>query len=438
METGTGIALALTKLVHGAFAILFSSSPAPTVHVIGLLAASKPKAQGWFASFFLAYKDLFTMNDHEDLIIRSTWVAAASAELGSESKENVKIVKGDLKTAFCVALVKTAFRAKPHDILVLILCGHGQELTGDLIIRPQDDLAGTSRGSQEIMTKSDVESALGDSKVPSTKIILISTACYNAPWRSERWTPFCPAERNKEFVAALTGEGLGETFATPGPEFPIPLPSEERFTPHLACRELPSTSRPVQRLLSRLFTAEYSCRLAHIAANRPPEARSLPVPPVILPPQLAPLSDDDAAELLLLSKRVRAFHFENTPRAWPVLAMAGEVVRGVPIDLEREHRLLRQLRCWWRDCRRATAIATHMNWSAPHPVDQWSRPQGLREMRLADAAGAKVLSEFGRNPQSPRWSLAPGAWLSDAWIRAGPADDRTAALGCCGRLLSML
>ncbi|KAF7290302.1 Cytochrome P450 [Mycena chlorophos] len=141
-------------------------------------------------------------------------------------------------------------------------------------------------------------------------------------------------------------------------------------------------------------------------------ARTSTTPPAPASPNLAPLSAAETTELHHLSQRVCAFHFGTTASTLPVLTAASSVVRGDGdiLPMLQKQRLLTKLRRWELDCFRAESIAKHMGWEMTDPAraEEWALPNGIRETKEAENAGALIWTEFRYDLHIARWSRAPG------------------------------
>nr|GAT57402.1 predicted protein [Mycena chlorophos] len=165
---------------------------------------------------------------------------------------------------------------------------------------------------------------------------------------------------------------------------------------------------------------------AIVPNNAHPDIDDTPsaIPPPA-PSQPAPvLSVAEAAELAHLARKIRKHHFENTGGSLPVLLPCASYLKSPDlVPVKRQHALLRRLRMWWFDCRRANAMAQHLGWSkeslVPVRAEEWPLPHGIGEMTEAEQAGVPILTEFKPESSISRWSLAPGSWLAMAWREAG-------------------
>ncbi|KAJ6630102.1 hypothetical protein B0H10DRAFT_1110620 [Mycena sp. CBHHK59/15] len=108
-----------------------------------------------------------------------------------------------LKTMFITEFAAAALSRRPHDILVIVLCGHGDR-NGDILVGAQ--AAGLTH-----LRKADVEVIL-TTLTPENqqdRNFVVSTACYAGQWRSNLRTLFGAAEVEEESVA-IRESGSGE------------------------------------------------------------------------------------------------------------------------------------------------------------------------------------------------------------------------------------
>ncbi|KAJ6535896.1 hypothetical protein DFH09DRAFT_1369449 [Mycena vulgaris] len=87
-------------------------------------------------------------------------------------------------------------------MLVIILCGHGEEGTGDILVGGQGFM-------DNPLTKRIVEDAVDGINIPQDQVFLVSTACYSGLWRSPKWTLLAGAEACDESIA-MAQSGSGE------------------------------------------------------------------------------------------------------------------------------------------------------------------------------------------------------------------------------------
>ncbi|KAJ7612417.1 hypothetical protein B0H17DRAFT_1117199 [Mycena rosella] len=212
-------------------------------------------------------------------------------------------------------------------------------------------------------------------------------------------------------------------------------PSKSLVNPREPCNIYvhdPETDYPS---IFRPFTAKYGERIAVVSPSPLPPAKCPDVPQPsgsvlidLAPMPISPLSTADAAELLYLAQAHNKFQHADTARDLSVNAMARRLSAGETLPPEQGHGLLARLRYRARACCRASAIAHYLDWKPTQPVEAWSRPNGLEEMREAEKAGAAIASQFfspaaegvhlGKG--APVWrTMGPGAWLADAWLTAG-------------------
>ncbi|KAJ7034668.1 hypothetical protein C8F04DRAFT_558575 [Mycena alexandri] len=192
---------------------------APKVHVLGILGTTDVAANQdrWMAVDFAIMRDLFSEAD------TSAWFSAAILDnrdwpiiIGDPHSERLQLTRTvpsasqvnvvpltALKTRFLHAVSHTA--AQQEDTIVLVLCGHGDEDTGDLIIGGEVEY-------RDPLAKEDIELALSTLDTPQKRIFVISKACYSSLWRSDKWTLFAASDSHQTSAAMSTsgsGEGRG-------------------------------------------------------------------------------------------------------------------------------------------------------------------------------------------------------------------------------------
>ncbi|KAJ7311591.1 hypothetical protein DFH08DRAFT_898114 [Mycena albidolilacea] len=196
------------------------SGPHPKVHVVGLLATTDLKSHKdrWRGVDFAAFRDLFSEATHSIWLTAAEWDDSAwkpiigdphAQRLELPALPPVAVVSLQIITAqFLLSVGKVAATAQEDDTVVIVLCGHGDEDTGHLVI-------GGAAGYRSPLSKEEVELALADVRVPRRRIFVVTIACYSGQWRSEAWTLFAAADRFQTSAAMTTsasGEGRGSMF----------------------------------------------------------------------------------------------------------------------------------------------------------------------------------------------------------------------------------
>ncbi|KAJ7480303.1 hypothetical protein B0H11DRAFT_2280618 [Mycena galericulata] len=476
------------------------------VYVFGILASTSlaPNQDRWMAVDFSAFHDLFSEAD-ECLWLTavpwqfSNWTPiigdphAQRLVLPSPSLVTTVPVE-DLKTKFIASLAKAAAKADPNDTIVIVLCGHGEEGTGSLII-------GEPGAYHEPLSKTQLEIALDDIKVPSNHVFLVSIACYAGWWRSPSWMLLAASDRHQTSAAMSTsgsGQMRGSVFTyallaeradghgltaphpvrtvhppdhdwrqgNPGVWDP-PVPAnmhDPNAYPHEPLRSTqdvnlwtnelrrtmggtyneahfvfdPAPDTPSQ-LPVRPFTAGFLDRLQVVASSVPAESGDNVVGAVGSSATnfaFNPLSPQETALLQVLAMAHNRVSHANVSIDVCVNEMARQVSNGVVLPDRDQRMLFESLLYRNRESRRAAAIAKQLGWKSTIPVEQWTRGNGLEDMLLAESKGATIATEFffgskvgarwwepttvSRNTyQRPYKTMGPGAWLADAWCRAG-------------------
>ncbi|KAJ6587788.1 hypothetical protein B0H10DRAFT_811550 [Mycena sp. CBHHK59/15] len=104
---------------------------------------------------------------------------------------------------FLADLATVTTKARLQDIIVIVICGHG-EPNGD--IRVGDEATDLTH-----LCKDDVEAILTqyELKIPQANVYLVSTACYAGRLRSNLWTLFGGSDSEEESMA-IRESGSGE------------------------------------------------------------------------------------------------------------------------------------------------------------------------------------------------------------------------------------
>ncbi|KAJ7504236.1 hypothetical protein B0H11DRAFT_508585 [Mycena galericulata] len=334
-----------------------------------------------------------------------------------------------LKEILTITISRISGAAAREDTLVIVICGHGEQGTGNVLT-----------GGRGFLTKRAVEFAIEGIAIPRERIFLVSTACYSGLWRSSKWTLIAGAE-SKEVSITIAQLGSGEYRGT-GPQRSmgdaIKFMEDLRQKTGGIYKFLPFVLDPVSEspaLPLRPFTSDYLDRFTIVGPSPPsipeePESstwasgsRRCSTPPSPPPP----LSAADAAELLRLATAHARYPRASTPKDLQVNSLSTRLSAGGIITPTQQHDLLAQLRYSARACRSASAIAHYLGWQPARSVE-WGRPSGLAAMDEAEAAGAAIWTKFASptaegvdmGEGEPVWrTMGPGAWLADAWVGAG-------------------
>ncbi|KAJ7268649.1 hypothetical protein B0H12DRAFT_1095883 [Mycena haematopus] len=443
---------------------------APKVHVVGILGTVDVEASEdrWMAIDFAIMRDLFSEADSR------AWFSAIAIDegdwpiiIGDPHSERLKLSAASLlaspvrvvpltslKSTFLQHLSHIA--AQPADTIIIVLCGHGKERTGDLV------LGGEMEDYMELLTKLEVEDSLKLNVIPRN-IFLLSIACYSGHWRSSYWTLFAAADEDQTSAAMSTsgsGEGRGSVFTyallaqradehgltaphpvrkvdPPGVTYAkgpvvvwdtpvsakmheqsatakIPRPSPQQA--HAFMESLRTTMggtysaaefilQPPSILPSELplrpFTSNFLTRLQVVDASPPPDAQRTNTPKgavAAVPTSMSnidPLTSAEKSELILLASEYSAVERPNVAIDVAINLMAAQLARGDSLQSQaQEHILLAKLRYRKRDSLRASAITDYFSWKPQGTVEEWARGNGLVEMLEAEAHGAAIATEF--------------------------------------------
>nr|GAT51348.1 glycoside hydrolase family 76 protein [Mycena chlorophos] len=415
--------------------------PLPTVRLIGAITAE----DRWFLIDAVVWDDLTNSVFADDaMAVETSWVAlddvdGSDLKFGDPRSERLllstnfrdrveRVALDEFALVFGSNLASALAATGPRDRLVIVLCGHGQEETGNVMIGGRKALGQNPSWSHRL-TKQSIESLVIKANLRQDQVLIVSTASFSGLWRSSAWTLWCDVDS---------------------------IPDSDDSEPYRCRSNMADWMDGLRRKIGgiqagpvdgveclplRHFTQEYALRLGITPANPPPVIGSWPAPsfPVSrkATPSL-PLLTSQVAELRHLSKRVCKFHFACTPTTSPVLTGAKKLVYGTAaLNDEEQHSLLRDLRRWSYDCLRAETIASHLGWSTVKPTraEEWPWPNGTTEMKEAEASGARIFTEFRYDPMVDRWSRAPGSWLAAAWAQNGKQTiaegDWAGALAAC-------
>ncbi|KAF8516165.1 hypothetical protein BU17DRAFT_51089 [Hysterangium stoloniferum] len=176
------------------------------LHVCGLLSSTNMKNDHWQATDFVAMKTLIGCPDE-----RAFWLCGTDIRSGPgflfgdpdcdriifdsppfETMMDTSTLSKlqEFATTFKTKLTKLALQLKPADTLCIVLCGHGCEDGGNLIIG--------DKTTQITMTKHELEIAIEGCHA---EILLFSTACYSGQWTSQSWSLFAVAGEDQESVS---------------------------------------------------------------------------------------------------------------------------------------------------------------------------------------------------------------------------------------------
>ncbi|KAJ7687425.1 hypothetical protein B0H17DRAFT_688477 [Mycena rosella] len=178
--------------------------PAPTgrdVHVVGLLGTTNVEQDWWIITDFLIWRELLA--DAAD----RRWLAGANLQqpmgviLGDPYADRLNFTLStegitfppilmELLQDFLEALSDVVQRASEEDVVVLVICAHGQP-GGDICL-------GGGQYPVNNISKGMIEKALRHLRVPRERVFIVSTACYSGSWRSPRWTLLAAAEEDQE------------------------------------------------------------------------------------------------------------------------------------------------------------------------------------------------------------------------------------------------
>ncbi|KAJ6498309.1 hypothetical protein DFH09DRAFT_1336655 [Mycena vulgaris] len=452
------------------------------VHVVGLLGTPDIPDDWWMATDFLVWRELLSE------ATSSTWLAAVDLNqpmgiiLGDSYADRLKFVLrmgGITLVSTLVSLLQDFFsalqdvveRAKPEDVVIIVVCAHG-EPSGAICL-------GGGRLPVLHLDRANVEKALKNIKVPQERIFLVvSTACFSGTWRSLSWTllaaagedqestyavfaemadeqglevPLCEERKDECFTTILTDIELDVGHSpTPGNlhsatrifESPRRSVSDaDRFMEGLRDRiggvyrhtsfvTDPSSDSPSELPL-RLFNRDFLDRF-HIVGPSPPDITSPdPDAPISQASEFAlsePLTPSETATLVTLATAFHTAQHPTTASNVSAVIACSKLLSGDALPHATQRLLLSRLQCHSRACRRAAAIAEFLQWDFVEPVEKWRRKTGLTRMKEAEAAGAKIMTVFLSDTADGAWvgegrplwrPLGPGEWLAEAWVRAG-------------------
>ncbi|KAJ7777450.1 hypothetical protein B0H16DRAFT_1449528 [Mycena metata] len=410
----------------------------------------------WMAVDFAILRDLFSEADtsvwFSTVKDENNWRVPHAERLELDpsvlSETPVDVVDlPDLKTRFLHAVTRSA--AGEDDIVVLILCGHGDEHTGDLVI-------GGKHEHRDPLAKKDIELALSTLAVPRQRVFIISIACHSGLWRSDRWTLFAASDSHQTSAAMSTsssGEGRGSVFTyallaqranehgltAPHPVRKVDLPGGKGpvvcDTPGKATmleadagsKGMRSSTEEVLHFMETLKTTmggtykDGDFVLSPASSLRPFTSEFLPRLQVVEPSvpadsgtdepegtvgaiqsdaeEIRPLTSAEKMELRYLAIQYDKIQHANVALDVAVNIMAARVARGADLEPQSSERiLLAKLRYRDVDSRRASTIAEHFGWKAQGDVGQWAHGNGLREMLEAQAHGAAIATDFFLGP----------------------------------------
>ncbi|KAF7366321.1 hypothetical protein MSAN_00888300 [Mycena sanguinolenta] len=386
---------------------------APKVHVVGLLAAPTLRAnkeRRRIAEEFAAFRDLFSDAQNAMWLVPAPDWYAESLDLLEPIIDDpdtqspvITVPLNFLETYFLTRIHRVAEEARERDMIVIVLCGHGD-------IEPEDKARLVVGGPaveeyKGSIDRGGVEWALEEAKVPSERVFVLSTstACCNGRWRSLSWTLLAAADSDP--VQATVG-----TTSTCAAEVEEMQPRDDIY----GLLKLLSSS-PI-----RPSTADI---LERLQIFKPSE----PIPRVEAPPLvIRPLSSEEKTLLRDLATAHSKILRPNVSIDIKVNAQARHVAQGKSLSERDERRLLECLRYRKRDSQRATVIARGFGWTNVVPVDRWPHANGLENMMKAEVFGAAIASEFFWGP-NVGGALVGGAGSEDGeekWPRA--VDDNGA------------
>ncbi|KAJ7445550.1 hypothetical protein B0H11DRAFT_431067 [Mycena galericulata] len=406
------------------------------VCVFGILASTSlaSNQDRWMALDFSAFHDLFSEADEGLWLTAVPWQFphwtpifgdphAQRLALPSSSAVTTVPVE-DLKAKFLTSLAKTTAKANTNDTIIIVLCGHGEEGTGSLVI-------GKPGAYHEPLSKTQVELALDDINVPQNRVFLVSIACHTGWWRSPSWMLLAAFDRHQTHEPRRSTQDVDSWTDT--------LRRAMAGTYNEANSVFDPAPDTPSQLPIRPFTASFLDRLQVVESSVPAESGDSVVGAVRSSDAniaFRPLSTQDTALLQVLATEHNKVPHANVSIDVCVNEMARQVSNGVVLPKIDQRMLLECLLYRKRESRRAAAIAKQLGWESTMPVEQWTRGNGLDDMLRAESKGATIAFEFffgskvgarwwdpttvsSNTYQRPYKTMGPGAWLADAWYRAG-------------------
>ncbi|KAF7289325.1 Glycoside hydrolase family 76 protein [Mycena indigotica] len=413
-------------------------------YILAITSTTDVNDDEWLLRDTLMFKELLgtTTSNHSQWIVAihprqlNLVVGDRRSERSPDIRDGFTVVEPIRLADTFLWLLSDMLRIIPPDgRLILVVCGHGEEYSGNILVGPD------ANGNNPFppLRKESVETFIMGANLRPDQVVVLSTACYSELWASPCWTLVCGAEHDQESVSipmSISGHYRGgflpysrdnpdyckETVVAVDANDPIAFP---RPTLSAAAAWMEDFRRTIGGIADKY--ASTSARLPTTASF---QSRLKMIPAVVAhedpraaPITLNPVDANTIVELKELSRRVLAHHFRNTGNAVPIMKLAWIVSQGDAATLTppQQHRLLRSLRRWSRDCARAEGIAHTLGWVTTNPsrAEEWDKPHGVREMDEAQAAGARIREEFGTSLAIHRWSLGPGSWLAAAWRAMG-------------------
>ncbi|KAJ6469443.1 hypothetical protein C8R45DRAFT_431343 [Mycena sanguinolenta] len=407
----------------------------PKTYVVGLLATTDVGAldDRRMAEDFGAFHDLFSHAHH------AVWLTAAdwSSVIGDPKTERVElsapapitiIPLTTLWVRFIFSVSDAAKLAQKTDTIVIVLCGRGEEDTGRLVLGTKDSKDGYFLGKEEI------ELSLRCAEVPAHRILLLSTACHSRRWRcDEWWTLFSGADPDQE-SSPITGSASREMQGGVSAfSVLVEHPDGHRLTaPHSDAARWKKTLREtLGGVYSKSSSAsvELLHRLRVVDSSVPDESGDMAVAAV---PAFLPLSAEEKGLLFEMATAHNKVEHANTGPNIKVNGLAKRVANGRELSELEERYLLECLRYLDREYRRVSIIAKEFGWPSREPPEKWCHANWLDRMKVAEAAGAAIATEFFGSEVGAKWwvphtkaryrrykAMAPGGWLANAWISAG-------------------
>ncbi|KAJ7620778.1 hypothetical protein B0H17DRAFT_1113452 [Mycena rosella] len=284
----------------------------------------------------------------------------------------------ELLQDFLEALSDVVQRASEEDVVVLVICAHGQP-GGDISLRHL--------------------------RVPRERVFIVSTACYSGSWRSPRWTLLAAAEEDQE-SDAMRESGSNE------------------------CRGGFFTFAILAEMVDEQGLAVPLCEELGLGEGELGEADRL---------QFAFTDSFDVGAATPRRSLVEAKKFMEQFRdrvggIYKFTTFVMDPASHLPLEfpvrffdstfLDRFHiqrALLSRLRYHARACRRAAAIAAFLKWTPAEPVTKWNKKTGLTRINEAERAGVKIRESFVDDTADGAW-----VWLAETWGDALSCGDESA------------
>ncbi|KAJ7658115.1 hypothetical protein B0H17DRAFT_1213275 [Mycena rosella] len=345
----------------------------------------------WMAADFLIWRKLLSESTH------STWLSVTDLNqpmgvLGDPYANHLKSVlrmAGITLVPTLVSSVQDLFlalrdmveRAKPEDVVVVVLCSHGEPFA----------------------------SAAADSRFFTWRELTSRRLSRTSRWRSLKWTLLAAAEEHQ----MADEQGFEPTPGNmDGARTSFKAPRRSISDAHEFKQEFPT----------QLFTTTFLDRFQIFRPSPPDTTSNSDIP------------SSESNDFGILTTLATAFHkgrYPTTASNLPAILGCAKLLSGDTLPHSTQRALFSRLQYHAHACRRATAIAEFLEWNPTEPVEGWRRAIGLTRMKEGEAAGAKIMTAFISDTadgaqvgeRQPLWRpLGTGEWLTEAWVAAGKPE----------------